>query len=237
MKNAAHLLADTLESWDVPPGKSPEHVRAQGSPPESMPFWERHALAALQLQSVRMHLSGLAAAGRDVSMYDEALVDWHKGVWAYTTPWNQTSGARQAVPRGSLNLLRSLAEQIAEIESLELNEQARRSLEDALEEAAAAVADAPISKEAKRYIWSLIAEARMYLKDYEIFGTDAVKRVAFELGGILTQQGEAVGKAGDPATAGRLKAAGAFIMGGFVAGYMSDMGQVAAEVTRKAIEH
>ena len=222
----------------MPARSTPEKVRVPGKNARTIEFWSAHQMAVGYLKDIERHLAGMAVSGKpeDAQIYASAVIEWYQGVFAYTTPWQKVDGNREPVSRESLNLLRSLASRIDDLESIDLGDENLRTLADALDAAEEACSEGPLSNEAKRYIWSLIDEARRYMRDVEIFGTDAIKRVSFELGGILVQQGDLLERSGRKEPGEKLKAAGYFVMGGLVAGYTSEIGQALAEATLKALD-
>jgi hypothetical protein len=233
--NAAFLLADLLEHWDVPSGQHPEAVREQvcGS---GLTFWRSHARAVDHLIDLERTLAGMTAAGEDVSMFTNSLEPWHQAVFAFTTPWKSTtSGNRRVVDPAQISLLRALGALIAAGGEVAVGEGERRSLTDTLAEAEDLLSrDTTLPRHAAHYLWGLIVEARRYLNELELFGPDAVRRIAFELGGAMVTQGERAEANGDQATGSRWKSAGRLLMMPFLTGAAGGAGgEIASEALKQ----
>lgn len=233
-KNAASLLADLFEEWEVPAGKTPEHVRAHSAGAGGDPgmLWVVQERAAKHLFEVERLMAGMRASGEDVSMFEQSRVRWYETVFAYQTPWQSHGGAaREAIAIEHINLLRAFGAMIDAGGTIEVDQDDVRTLQDVLSEAEALVLSESqhMTQDARRYLWSLIAEAQRFLKDLEAFGEAALRRVAFELAGALINQGDHAEARGDHPTARRLKNAATMLVGALGTGFSGGLGGALAQ--------
>ena len=202
MKNAAALLADLLEEWDVPQGQSASTQRQKVAQAKSTTFWSMHKLAVGYLLQLERDLDALEAAGDQVSFYRETVSSWYAGVFAYATGWQGgVSSKTPVLDRLELRLLRALAGQIDAMRlSPRLAASQLADISDALNEAWELIDGAEegvISEAAKRYLLGLIFEASKVIEEIDTFGTAALRSLTFELGGGM---GSVAELATDPET-------------------------------------
>lgn len=240
----ATLLADMLDSWEVPQNASAQSARGfGGNGATHLEAWRRVGHAAKLLRSVDNLLTGMTAAGQDVEMYSPYLPAWYGGVFFTTTPWDSSS--QNARPRPvcqphEIHLLRALGASIRAIGGPVIDESAARGLRDILDQALALLeADATdFEAEVRFYLHGLISRARMVVDNVAEYGSYAVREVSLELGGAMIVRGAQV-KADDPEKGSRWTTAGVMLVAG-VLGRAGERGldsalEVGGQIARAAL--
>lgn len=240
MTNVAHTLADRLRLFVHPANETPESRRGFTSATD-IDAWRRHAEDNELLRQIDNLLKGMDAAGTNVDMFMSALPRWYAGVNFATDPWGQatqTGKTRAPCNNSDVDLLDALGLVISTGGGVTLTEDDRRSLADVLKEARDLVENdtSDMPPHVRHYLWSLIVRAEMVVKDFEHFGPDAVRQVAFELGGAMTAQAERAEGRQEPARAGRWRAAATQLMVGFMGGAGSTASGALGEAASEAIK-
>ncbi|SFF52871.1 hypothetical protein [Blastococcus tunisiensis] len=144
---------------------------------------------------IERDLVALEASGEDVEHYRDTLPAWYRAVFSTEQAW--TGGVNKATPivdPRDLRLLRALAGQV---DSVGLNPKPAPDflahLQEALGDARQLILDAGpdvLSDAARRYLLGLVREAERCIEEIDAFGTAAVRRVTFELGGAMASIAE-----------------------------------------------
>lgn len=214
----------------VPASQAPEQVRGHDGPAD-LNAWRRFGSDLDLVQAVDSILKGMDSSGEDVDMFLDALPRWYAGVAFATTPWGTNVGApRPACSDGDLNLLKALGLVIRSGKPVSIGEDDQRRLVDVLAQARSLVEEESdgFSDDVRRYLHSLIVRAEMVARNVEQFGPEAVRQVAFELGGAMTTEAEKLERADEPEKAKRWKSAATLLMGGFLGALGSEAAELAA---------
>jgi hypothetical protein len=236
-QNAAFLLADALESYAVPGNTTPERVRGFEGP-NDIDAWRRHNAAVDLVRAVDHLLTGMRAAGEDVSMFDAALPRWYSGTYMATTPWGSKQnggGPRLVCPEHDVHLLRALGAIINGWEPIKLDEADQRTLSDVLKQARELLEEESDSlpRDVRYYLWGLIQRAQMVVDNLEGYGPEAVRQVALELGGAMIVQAAHADSSGEGEKASRWRSAGYLLVGGF----LTRFGDTGANALMKGAGH
>ena len=239
MTNCANLLAARLRSFEAPSQQPPEQVRGFESP-HDLDAWRRHADDCELIKSVDYTLQGMDAVGIGVDMFMTALPRWYAGVNFASIPWGVTTqgnGMREACSEGDINLLEAFALTIKTAGHVVLTEDDRRTLSDVLAQAQDLIESdsTDLPADVRQYLWTLIIKAQMIVDNLDMYGHEAVRQVALELGGAMTMQAERAEQHGQPERASRWRAAALTLMGGFMGGAASGATEVAAAEVMKQI--
>ena len=230
--NAANLLADILESWNVPANKITQEVRGFEDITD-LQAWREQTTAVQHVASVDQTLTGMTAAGENVSMFMRTLPRWYAGAHLAATPWDsKTNSFRRTCTEGDIDLLRALGSLIDAHPRMPLGEDARRRLADILDQANELLAeDLPgLPSDARRYLCALLERARLVLNNLDEYGYETLRQVVLEMGGAFTAQAERSHGAGQPEKAQRWWAVAFAAVTGFFGGTGSEAGRaIAAE--------
>jgi hypothetical protein len=185
--NAAKDLHDLLSKWSpVPAQKTSEGTR--GAAGDRLAFWRERGERSTCCLPSRSTLPAWAAHGDDVEHYIEALPTWYRAIFSVDAPWGSTHAApRPIIDAGDLRLLRALGGALDAVRAVQplLEEQVDGML-TALAKAEEAVRVATdVDDQIRRFLLGLISEARRVTKDWQTFGTEAVRSANLELGGAL----------------------------------------------------
>lgn len=234
--NAATQLADLLKSYATPNNVTPESQRGFSNA-NDLAAWRNHNAACELVRSVDNILIGMEAAGDDVDHFLSVLPTWYAGVHFATTPWGtrpnpQSKGTRAAATPQSISMLRALGSVLRAQGSLTIEEDARRTLVDTLEQARAIIESDldTFTPDVRHYLLALLHRAEAVAGQAETYGAERVREVALELGGAVLTHAEAV-EGNDPQKAGRLRAIGHMLVGGF----MGRFGEQGADALTKGV--
>lgn len=231
-KNPAHLLADLLESLEVPANTPPETVHGFDSALD-VEAWRRHADRLAMVRSVDEHLRVLAMR-TDTSVFEPSLPYWYAGVGMALTPWGSlqsTSQPRRACPPEHLSLLRALGMLIDARPHLSVDETDRRSLLDVVEEASTLLAsEDDMDPVIRDYLTRLLQRISFVLDNLERYGAEPLRALAFELAGAMYTQ--AIREREEPK-----KRRWAVLGWGFVGAFLSRSAQGGADDVNALIEH
>ncbi|TLP66542.1 hypothetical protein [Microbispora triticiradicis] len=192
MTNPATLLAEQLEAWAVPSGSSPEDARRSDGDTDLL-YWQRHGRAVGLLLEIERSLGGLEAAGHDVRSWWNAVPRWYRAVFNYELPWKNGLGERRpALSPLHMDMLRMLGTflQYATI--------APQVVPGSIDEMKAALGDVEelikasteLDDSIRHYMLSLVWEMRQCLDEIELFGAAGVRRLTFELAGVMFTRAE-----------------------------------------------
>lgn len=187
MSNPATLLAEILATWDVPKGEQPEARRGINSK-GSREFWRDHGRVVELLLEIERALSGLELAGNNVEHYWNAVPQWYRAVFAFTTPWQSSVPAdRLVLERPYLDMLRGLGTLLDVAQSSPpLLPDSIEGLRTAIEEVEDLIrVSTDLDKDVRLYMLSLVWDAKRCLDEIEIFGSAKPRRVVFELSGVM----------------------------------------------------
>ena len=220
-QNAAALLAKLLQEYEVPKGSTTEATRGFESI-DDLGAWRRQYDAAHLMSLVDDTLQGMAAGGEDITMFSGALPRWYAGVFMASTPWGQRPNSNVAAcGQGDIDLPKALGLLIRSGAPVILTEDDRRSLSDVLQHAQELLEanEQDMPDDVRRYLHGLICRARMIVDNIDMYGHEAVRQVALELGGAFTLQAERAERQGDPQSASKWRSAATTLTIGFMGGF------------------
>ncbi|UUW88451.1 hypothetical protein [Pimelobacter simplex] len=229
-RNAAHLLADLLESLVVPPNTHPQSVHGFESETD-IDAWREHVERLNLARTVDDHVRTLALT-QNAGVFESSVPHWYAGIGFATTPWDmaQNQRHRAACPPEHLNMLRALAMVIDATPHLEIREEDRRSLLDVIAEARTLLdEDTSMAQDVRLYLAMLLQRAAFLLDNLEKYGAEPIRAVALELGGAMYTQAQREPEEGKKS---RWSAAA----WGFVTGFLSRSGVNSADALAGAAE-
>lgn len=206
MGNPARELAALLADWRVVPrGQTVYNVRGIGG--QAVDDWRTQVHAAGLLSEVDRFLVSMAAAGYDVSHYQEFIPAWTRAVFAPDRAWNSgTTSVDNLYEPSAVAMLRAAADLFDNTElTVTLSAERTRTSIDAIDEIMASLSTAapPVTGPERRYLFELLNSCRTVFQEADAVGQiDLIRRV-HELLGVLTMLAEALSQ--NPETAGLAK--------------------------------
>ncbi|MBW1639249.1 hypothetical protein G3H63_09215 [Microbacterium resistens] len=200
MPNAAHELADLLESWRVV--KNNSTIRStRGLTADDVEGWRNQARAFGLLHQIDQYLAAAELAGSDIDHFVRAYPDWAKGIVAPEYKWNEAIQAtRTVIEQHRIDLLRALGDIMkgTEIsvamtpETSQAGRDAVDALMDELKDPTVQLRDAE-----RRYVYELIASVRRVFEESKVLGSVNLMARVHELLGVMTMLAETLSESDD----------------------------------------
>jgi hypothetical protein len=185
MTNPAADLALLLSSWatnDQPP------VDARGGVhPGDAAFWRSMGDAVEKLREIDAALESLQRAGIDVSIYDDAVAAWYRGVFSYHQAWDTRTTAI-AVDANALGMLRALSVTLQFGATAGVfTEKQRRTIGDCVNEAMELLQEAGegLSAAETAYLYRVLDSVRSVVEGKAVLGAVDLQAVIDQLVGAL----------------------------------------------------
>lgn len=202
MPNAAHELADLLDSWRVVERGSTVRVTRGSDGTDSLDLWREQVHAADLLREVEHFVEAVRLSGRSIDHYMRSYPAWAKAVFAPDVRWNEGVTSATAVATSqSVDFLRALGDIIDSAGlAVSLSPESVRSSADALDELLECLGDPNISlsKVERQYVFELIESVRRVFDESTVLGSVDLLRRVHELLGVMTLLAETL--AHDPTT-------------------------------------
>ncbi|WP_157983394.1 hypothetical protein [Nocardiopsis sp. TNDT3] len=242
MSNPATALAKLLESWEIPQGSAAHKVRADGDSPSHLSYWQRQADAVALLREVDQSIDALIEMGEDASHFREDLVPLYRSIFGLDPSWTGSEQRpRQAAPAHCIRALKNLGLLLNFSGlSIKLDEPTIQELRESLHDSYEFITKIPnLDKSDRFYLFTLIAEARRYLDEVDIFGSAQVRMNITALTTEIVVQTKKAQDQGEAEVAEKGEKAGGRLMGWllstFGSAFMIKSGELAAEWGPKAL--
>lgn len=207
MLNAAHELADLLESWMVVPRGSTVRLSRGFENSDSIELWRAQVHAADLLREVDRFLDAVRSSGRSVDHYLRSYPLWAKAVFAPDVRWNEGMNSATAVnDMQNIDLLRALGDIIVTAKlAVSIDPETARSGSEAVDDLLGYLNDPAVSlsRVERQYVFELITSVRRVMDESSIIGSVDLLRRVHELLGVMNMLAETL--AGDPSTASLAK--------------------------------
>lgn len=193
MPNAAHELADLLDSWRViQAGSTLRSSRSFGR--DTREDWQIQIRAARLLDEVDRYLEAARLSGKSVDHYLRAFPRWAMGLVAPDHKWGETAPSQRAViEQHSIDLLRALGDIMESTQiTVAMTPELTQGKQDAIDALLEALSDPAVHlREAeRRYVYELVNSVRRVFEESDVLGSvDLVARV-HELVGVMTMLAE-----------------------------------------------
>jgi hypothetical protein len=243
MSNAAHLLADLLDSWAIEAGETAEQVRGRSGDAthglSDLTFWRDVGLAMDYIRSIEKSLDAMEAAGRVIEHYRDVVPDLYDAVVEPKIDWEASnSKPRAALDLRDMRTLRALGD-VLETGSISavLSPTGTGEILKALLETRETIEQSDLAASTKLYLIGLIQHAQNRVENIATFGDDAVVAAANEAAGAVLVV--ATSPDADPTLRERLASNANSIVVGVSSALMTDgarsvsalLGQIAKAIT------
>jgi hypothetical protein len=236
-RNAAHLLVDLINSYEVPPSTQPQSTRGFNS--GSTPEWRNHIEVLNLVRQLDALIEGMERDGRNVAVFKDFVPAWYGGVYVMNPNWNGggSNKPRPTCSKQAVAMLGAFALLLDANPYLEIGEEERRSLRDVLGEAEELLASEreAIPSDIRAYLQSLLARASYALDGLDTYGAENLRSFVMELSGAMNLQAQASEGRGDQPTAKRWRDAAWMLAAGFFTGSSTEAGKLAGQAGMKVL--
>lgn len=189
MGNAAHDLADLLESWKtVGAGESMRSIRRLDD--DSPASWARQVHAAQLLSEVGRYLEAMTLSGESVDHYQRSYPEWAKGVFAPWIDWTSSvQGQRPVVGQPAIDLLRAFGDVARSVGlTVSMSPVIAHTSTEALDELMECLRDPSVqlNEVERRYVFDLISSVRQVFEESSVLGSVNLLARVHELLGVMT---------------------------------------------------